>query len=73
MTADDIAILRHVADHLETRRYGRAEAYIRELRRIANEAEAENQPSFTCPTCSMTSYNPTDIAERYCGNCHAFK
>jgi rubrerythrin len=28
------------------------------------------QPSITCPQCGMTSYNPTDIAEGYCGNCH---
>jgi hypothetical protein len=27
-------------------------------------------PSITCPVCGMTSYNPTDVAEGYCGNCH---
>jgi hypothetical protein len=27
-------------------------------------------PSFTCPRCTMTSYNPNDIREGYCGNCH---
>lgn len=26
--------------------------------------------SFTCPRCGMTSQNPTDEAEGYCGNCH---
>ena len=26
--------------------------------------------SFTCPRCGMTSYNPNDIREGYCGNCH---
>jgi len=26
--------------------------------------------SFTCPRCGMTSYNPHDIAEGFCGNCH---
>lgn len=31
------------------------------------------QPSFTCPDCNMTSYNPNDILHRYCGNCHEFK
>lgn len=25
---------------------------------------------FTCPRCHMTSHNPTDIWQRYCGNCH---
>lgn len=25
--------------------------------------------SITCPHCDMTSYNPNDIAERFCGNC----
>jgi hypothetical protein len=24
----------------------------------------------TCPRCGMTSHNPNDIAEGYCGNCH---
>jgi hypothetical protein len=28
--------------------------------------------SFTCPICSMTSHNPSDEKERYCGNCHLF-
>lgn len=27
-------------------------------------------PCYTCPRCHMTSYNPNDIAEGYCGNCH---
>lgn len=27
-------------------------------------------PSFTCPECGRTSYNPNDIEQRYCGNCH---
>lgn len=26
--------------------------------------------TFTCPQCSATSANPTDIAEGYCGVCH---
>jgi hypothetical protein len=30
------------------------------------------QPSITCPSCSKTSYNPNDVRERYCGNCHLF-
>lgn len=29
-------------------------------------------PSITCPKCSMTSYNPNDIAWGYCGNCHEY-
>jgi ribosomal protein L37E len=28
------------------------------------------QPSVTCPRCFKTSYNPDDIREGYCGNCH---
>lgn len=31
-----------------------------------------DQPSITCPECGMTSYNPNDIREGYCGNCHAY-
>lgn len=25
--------------------------------------------SITCPVCKMTSYNPEDIRQGYCGNC----
>lgn len=28
--------------------------------------------SIKCPQCGMVSYNPHDIRERYCGNCHQF-
>jgi ribosomal protein S27AE len=28
--------------------------------------------SFICPRCGAESFNPSDIAERYCGRCHAF-
>lgn len=33
----------------------------------------QGPPAFSCPDCRMVSYNPNDIANRYCGNCHAFK
>lgn len=26
--------------------------------------------SYTCPRCGMTSHNPNDEREGYCGNCH---
>lgn len=29
-----------------------------------------NQPSITCPRCSATSHDPTDVQEGYCGRCH---
>ena len=32
----------------------------------------EKFPSIRCPRCGMRSYNPHDIDQRYCGNCHAF-
>jgi hypothetical protein len=32
-----------------------------------------DEPSYTCPRCNMTSYNPNDIRYRYCGNCHQFE
>jgi hypothetical protein len=32
-----------------------------------------SQPvGFTCPRCGMTSYNPNDRTQGYCGNCHAW-
>jgi hypothetical protein len=27
-------------------------------------------PSFTCPRCHRTSWNPNDVREGYCGACH---
>jgi len=33
---------------------------------------AAARPSITCPTCHLTSYNPSDIRENYCGFCHQF-
>jgi hypothetical protein len=29
-------------------------------------------PAITCPACGMTSYQPQDIENGYCGNCHAY-
>lgn len=26
----------------------------------------------TCLDCGMTSWNPSDVEKRYCGNCHEF-
>ena len=26
--------------------------------------------TYTCPRCGRTSYNPNDLAQRYCGACH---
>lgn len=37
--------------------------------RAANRRRVE-PPSITCPRCGMTSYNPNDIREGYCGHCH---
>ncbi len=28
--------------------------------------------SITCLVCGMTSFNVTDVAQKYCGNCHRF-
>lgn len=29
--------------------------------------------SYTCPRCGRVSYNPHDLAQRYCGACHLFE
>lgn len=28
--------------------------------------------TITCPMCGMTSHNPDDVLNGYCGNCHAY-
>jgi hypothetical protein len=33
---------------------------------------SQEEPSYTCPLCGRTSYNPNDIANQYCGGCHQF-
>lgn len=33
---------------------------------------AQAQPSWTCPHCQATSYNPGDVENHYCGRCHHF-
>lgn len=33
---------------------------------------ADGMLSITCLTCGMTSFNPNDIAAKYCGACHVF-
>ena len=33
---------------------------------------SEDGKSITCGICGKTSYNPDDVKNRYCSNCHAF-
>ncbi len=33
---------------------------------------AADGKSITCLACRQTSYNPNDVAQRYCGNCKIF-
>lgn len=35
-------------------------------------ATSTEPPSFTCPCCGATSYNPTDIEQGFCGACHTW-
>ena len=35
-------------------------------------AHGDARPSITCPKCQFESFNPIDVQERYCGNCHEF-
>jgi hypothetical protein len=33
---------------------------------------APDNRSITCRRCGLTSHNPNDVAQRYCGGCHVF-
>lgn len=33
---------------------------------------SQGQHNITCRLCSMTSYHPEDVRQRYCGYCHLF-
>jgi hypothetical protein len=34
---------------------------------------SEPAPRYACPVCKMVSFNPGDIAAKYCGRCHKFE
>ena len=36
----------------------------------ADGEKREEERSYTCPGCGMTSYHPEDVRHQYCGNCH---
>jgi hypothetical protein len=33
---------------------------------------SDDERSITCQRCGLTSHNPHDVSERYCGRCHVF-
>ena len=37
-----------------------------------NSTVAEPLTTFTCPVCGAVSSHPEDLANGYCGACHAF-
>lgn len=39
---------------------------------LARIMRDDEPPSIVCPLCGFRSYNPNDIAMRYCGGCHRF-
>jgi hypothetical protein len=43
-----------------------------ERARLAQATVNRMTNGFTCPVCGMTSHNPNDIREGYCGNCHTW-
>jgi hypothetical protein len=47
-------------------------ALIAEVLRRRGANGAPLPPSIVCPRCRGRSFHPRDIAERYCGYCHAF-
>lgn len=39
---------------------------------VSKDGEVTFPQSITCPACGMTSHNPNDVKEKYCGNCHKY-
>jgi hypothetical protein len=39
---------------------------------VQEKLHAVPESSYECPDCHAVSYNPNDIANRYCGACHRF-
>lgn len=52
--------------------YDSIAALFERLQRRRREGRFANVklPHITCPRCGRTSYNPNDVREGYCGNCH---
>lgn len=46
--------------------------FLRTLDPVNGVAQYTSNLAIVCPTCGRASYNPNDIAHRYCGNCHMF-
>jgi len=48
------------------------------MRIVLTEAEVNGvlfhnrERGIQCLGCGLTSWNPNDVAQLYCGNCHAF-
>jgi len=40
-------------------------------RALADPRPTPAQPAITCPDCGRTSWHPDDVANGYCGACHA--
>jgi hypothetical protein len=66
LTAIPAAVRRRVAEAAQER-YGKMPPA-----RVFDGPPGE-QVSMTCPLCwSVSSWNPSDAGERYCGRCHAW-
>ncbi len=39
---------------------------------IQDDDRAVGGRSITCTVCGLTSFNPNDVAHKYCANCHQF-
>lgn len=72
-TASGISVIAFVAAIAVTEDADRAE-FERELKAIPGPltGKVTIRPSFTCPTCGVTSHNPNDVEMRYCVCCHIF-
>jgi len=56
---------------IKLKRGGKAERWAPRVQEITLK-DFEKEPSIICPKCGMESYNPNDIKNQYCGNCHQF-
>jgi hypothetical protein len=39
----------------------------------ARQKDPGTRPHYRCPRCGVVSFNPNDIANRYCVRCHQFE
>lgn len=59
-------------DHPTLDEFARQVAALAKCTYVLVPVDADRRVSIVCLHCGRQSFNPTDVAEKYCGQCHRF-